>query len=130
MAMGSAAWGQVQLVTVEEARLPEGSNLATRAITRGPGVQLASPVDVNAQSFPLDVRLEPRGGARIDTASVKVEYLKNPPVDVTSRLQGSLREDGITAAAVRVPPGQHRFRVSVRDSEGRAGAAVFEIRAR
>jgi len=124
------ARAQVQLVTDEEARLPEASNLLTRAITRGPAVRLASAAEVSASSFPLEIRLEARGGARIDASSLKVEYLKSPTIDLTGRIQGLLRDNVITAPAVRVPAGLHRLRVSVHDSDGRTGSAVLEIRAR
>lgn len=124
------AQAQVQLVTEDEARLPDATNLLTRAITRGPAVRLASPAEVPAQSFPLEIRLEARGGGRLDPTSLRVEYLKNPVVDVTARISGLVRDGVITAPAVRLPAGLHRFRVSVTDSEGRAGNAVLEIRAR
>ena len=128
--MAQQAWAQVQLVTDEEARLPEAGNLLTRAITRGPAVRLASAAEVSASSFPLEIRLEARGGARIDASSLKVEYLKSPTIDLTGRIQGLLRDNVITAPAVRVPAGLHRLRVSVQDSDGRTGSAVLEIRAR
>ena len=125
-----AAWAQMQLVTEEEARLPDAGNLLTRAITRGPAVRLASAAEVNAASFPLEIRLEARGGARIEASSIKVEYLKNPVIDLTGRLASMVRDNVIAAPAVKVPPGLHRLRVSVQDSEGRAGSTVLEIRAR
>ena len=128
--MSPHAAAQVQLVTDEEARLPEAANLLTRGITRGPAVRLASAADVSASSFPLEIRLEARGGARIDASTLKVEYLKSPTIDLTGRIQGLLRDNAISAQAVRVPAGLHRLRVSVQDSDGRSGSAVLEIRAR
>ncbi len=125
-----AAHAQLQLITDEEARLPDAPPMTTRGITRAPGISLASPAEVPAQGFPLEIRVEPRGGSRIDPASLKVEYLKNPAVDVTERLKSHLREGAIVANAVRVPPGLHRFRVSVKDTEGRGASTVVEIRAR
>lgn len=125
-----SAFGQVQLVTDEEARLPDAGTPATRAITRGPAVVLVSPAEVAARSFALEIRFEPRGGSRLDAESVKVEYLKSPVVDVTPRLKPSLQQGVIAAGALRVPAGSHRFRVSALDTEGRSGSAVIEIRAR
>lgn len=125
-----AALAQMQLVTEEEARLPEAGNLLTRAITRGPAVRLASAAEVNAASFPLEIRLEARGGSRIEPSTIKVEYLKTPVIDLTGRLTSLMRDNVIAAPAVKVPAGLHRLRVSVQDSEGRAGSAVVEIRAR
>lgn len=125
-----AAWPQVLLLTAEEARLPEGSHPMGRAITRGPGVQVLSPTDVVANAFALEVKFEPRGGTRIDLSTLKVEYLKSPTVDLTDRIRPHAREDGISAGSLRVPVGEHRLRVSVRDIEGRVGSALVDLRAR
>lgn len=122
------AYGQaVQLITPDEAKQPAAaSKPASRAITRGPGVKLASPESVSGQ-FAFKVAFEPRGESKIDPASVKVEYLKGNGIDLTERLKGSVKPNGIEVAAASAPAGEHPIRVTVRDSEGRLGTAEFKL---
>ncbi len=128
--LGGLAQGQsVQLIKEEEAKLPAGSTAATRAITRGPGVKLVTPEAVQGKAFPLKIAFEPRGGAAVDLASVKVEYLKTPVVDLTDRVKAGIKADGIDLSSVNVPAGAHPIRVSVRDSEGRQGVSVINLTA-
>jgi hypothetical protein len=126
--VSSTAFSQaVQLITADEAKLPAGAaKLATRAITRGPGVKLTSPEVVSGQ-FALKVSFEPRGESKIDTGSVKVEYLKGPGIDLTERLKAGIKPAGIDIPAAAAPAGEHPIRVSVRDSEGRLGTAEFKV---
>lgn len=127
---GAAQAQALQLVTADEAKLPAvAATPGTRAITRGPGVKLATPESVSG-AFPLKVEFAPRGGSKIDPASVKVEYLRGTGVDLTARLKSSIRSEGIEVAAAQVPAGEHAFRVSVRDSEGREGKAEFKLTAK
>ena len=129
LACNAAAAQSVQLIKDDEAKLPASTALATRAITRGPGVKLVSPETVPGKAFPLKVAFEPRGGAQVDVASVKVEYLKNPVVDLTDRVKAGIKADGIDLSSVNVPAGTHALRISLRDSEGRQGAAVINLSA-
>ena len=124
----SAASAQtLQLITADEAKQPAAAPKPTsRAITRGPGVKLVSPEAVSGQ-FAFKVAFEPRGESKIDTGSVKVEYLKGPGVDLTERLKASIKPGGIEVAAAAAPAGEHPIRVSVRDSEGRLGSAEFKL---
>jgi hypothetical protein len=124
----ATALGQVvQLITADEARqAAAASKPATRAITRGPGVKLASPETVSGQ-FAFKVGFEPRGDAKIDPASVKVEYLKGSGIDLTERLKAGIKPTGIEVSAAAAPAGEHPIRVTVRDSEGRLGTAEFKL---
>lgn len=117
------------LIKESEARLPpaSASTLATRAITRGPGVRLVSPEASVSSPFPLRVAFEPRGGAKIDLASVKVVYLRSPNVDLLDRLKGGLSEKGIDLSAAEVPPGEHQIRITVQDSEGRQTSTLVNL---
>ncbi|MBI3371955.1 MAG: hypothetical protein HY017_09400 [Betaproteobacteria bacterium] len=124
----SAVFSQtVQLIKDDEAKLPAAAaKPATRAITRGPGVKLVSPESVSGQ-FPFKIAFEPRGESKIDTASIKVEYLKGPGIDLTERLKPGIKPAGIEIPAAAAPAGEHPIRVSVRDSEGRQGSAEFKL---
>jgi single-stranded-DNA-specific exonuclease len=48
-------------------------------------------------------------------------------VDLTARLKASIKPEGIEVAAAQAPAGEHAFRVSVRDSEGREGKTEFKL---
>ena len=117
----------VQLITADEAKQAAAATKpASRSITRGPGVKLASPDSVSGQ-FPFNIAFEPRGESKIDTASVKVEYLKGSGIDLTERLKGGIKPTGIDIPAAAAPAGEHPIRVTVRDSEGRLGTAEFKL---
>ncbi|WP_416243308.1 hypothetical protein ACLSSQ_16825 [Azospira sp. APE16] len=121
----------VTLIKDEEARLPAAAGaLVTRGITRGPGVKMLSPdpaAGAVKSPFNLKVSFEPRGGARIDPASVSVTYLKATPVDLLPRVKAGLSAGGIELAGAEVPPGEHQIRVTVQDSEGRQSSTVLQL---
>lgn len=121
----------VTLIKDEEARQPAAAGgLVTRGITRGPGVKMLSPdpaAGAVKSPFNLKVSFEPRGGARIDPASVSVTYLKATPVDLLPRVKAGLSAGGIELAGAEVPPGEHQIRVTVQDSEGRQSSTVLQL---
>lgn len=120
------------LITESESQLPAAaSSIATRGITRGPGIRVISPDPAaeNVKSpFSLKVAFEPRGGARIDPASVRVSYLKAPAVDLSERIKPGLSEKGISMENAEVPPGEHQIRLTVQDTEGRQTSAVINLK--
>ena len=117
----------VQLIKDDEAKLPAQTvKSMTRAITRGPGIKLLSPETVTAP-FPFKVMFEPRGQAKIDKASIKVEYLRGAGIDLTDRLKADIKEAGIETHAALAPAGEHMIRVSATDTEGRQGTTEFKL---
>ncbi len=133
-AFAQSGSGKVVFITEKEAVLPAASSpdMTFRAgITRGPKVVVVFPAgsDGNAQSpVHLEFRFEAHGGAKIDPASVKITYLKNPAVDLTERVRSFIGPGAIDVPAAEMPPGNHPIRVEVKDSEGRAGSAIFTLR--
>lgn len=126
---GSAA--AVTLITDDEAKRPNDVQaVATRAITRGPSIRFEPPAATPAPHAPFDFRilLEAHGGAKVDPASIHVTYLKEPNVDLTSRLRPYISDQGITMTGAQVPAGEHAFRVEVQDTDGRTGEAVFSLK--
>jgi len=121
----------VTLIKEDEARQPGPSgSFTTRGITRGPAVKLVSPdpaVGAVKSPFNLKVAFEPRGGAKIDPASVSVTYLRAQPVDLLPRVKAGLSAGGIDLAGAEVPPGEHQIRVTVQDSEGRQTSSVLQL---
>lgn len=118
------------LISAKEAALPAASGaLATRGISRGPSVKLASPEADTPVSSPIDfkVNFEARGEGKIDPESVKVVYMKSPFVDLTPRLKGAISAQGINFAKADVPPGVHTIRVTVKDNDGRETNSIFTL---
>jgi hypothetical protein len=121
----------VKLIKDEEARLPAANPApSTRGITRGPGIRLLAPdAAAGAVKSPFNLKLafEPRGGAKIDPASVKMTYLKATPVDLLDRVRTGLSAGGIELAGAEAPPGEHPIQVTVQDSEGRKTTTVITL---
>ena len=118
------------LITAKEAAMPPAAGtLATRGISRGPAIKLASPEADTPVVAPFDfkVNFEARGVAKIDPSSVKVVYMKSPFVDLTPRLKSAISANGIDFAKADVPPGTHTIRVTVKDSEGRETNSVMNL---
>ena len=126
-------WSCVQatpLVTPQEAALPAaGVGLATRGISRGPSIRVLSPLADVAVKSPFDFKLsfEGRGGEKVDPSSVKVTYLKASPIDLTPRLLGAIGAAGIDMPQAELPPGEHAFRVTVKDAAGRESHLLLSI---
>ena len=130
LAPGTRAESKIVLVTAQEAALPSVPNapLTRRGITRGPQIVLVSPPADNAtvqSPLHLQLKFESHGGAKIDPDGVKVVYVKNPVVDLTDRVKPYLQSGGIDITEADVPPGNHTFRVDVKDSDGRATTSLF-----
>lgn len=127
--LSSPGWA-FTLIKADEARLPPAAGvLATRGISRGPGVKLVSPEAGSTVSSPFSLKVvfEPRGGAKIDPAAVRVTYLKATPVDLLPRVKPGLNEQGIALDGAEVPPGEHAIQLSVQDSEGRVTNTVLQF---
>lgn len=127
---GALASAQTVLITEEESRFPNAQVLSTRAITRGPAIKLVTPTDVPAKSFAMKFDLEARGGSKLDHNSLKVEYLKQPVVDLTARFKPGLQGNHLELHQAKVPEGHHAIKVSIKDSEGREGSHVFQLSAK
>src|SRR5262249_57445161 len=75
----------------------------------------------------LRLKFETYGGAKIDPASIKFTYLKNPAVDLTDRLRPVTQPGGIDISAAEIPPGVHHIRVDLKDDAGRSGIGNFTL---
>ena len=119
------------LITAEEAKLPapKGAIAADRrGILRGPKVEVISPIDASHSPLRLQLKFESFGGAKINTDSVKVMYLRSPNVDLTPRVRPYIQPDGIDMPDAELPPGEYLVRVDVKDSDGRPGSISFVLK--
>jgi hypothetical protein len=138
IAFAQSSASKVVLITAKEAELPAAGaaagapGLTFRAgVTRAPKVTLVAPAASNAtvkSPLHLQLKFESFGGAKIDPGSVKVTYMKDPPVDLTERLKVATQASGIDLDAAEVPAGMHDIRVDVKDADGRTGTATFTLK--
>ena len=130
--LAQSASPNLVLITEQEAKLPElpvVSLIRRAGVTRGPKVILVSPADSYVKSpVHLQIRFESFGGAKVDLSSVKVTYVKIPPVDLSTRLASVTQASGINVPGAEIPAGIHHIRVDVKDSEGRSGLADFALK--
>lgn len=121
----------LQLISSDEAKLPNApGQIASRGVTRGPGVKVMSPDPATREhKGPIDLKIafEPRGGSKIDPSSVRLTYMKTPEVDLTERVKSGIKAEGIDVSKAVVPPGTHQIRVSVKDDEGRQTSSVLNL---
>ena len=125
------AYAGTVLISADEAKLPppKGAvSVATRGITRGPKIELIGKTDSAKSPMRLQLKFESFGGAKIDTDSLKVIYMKSPAVDLTPRLKPFVQPTGIDLPDAELPAGDHLIRVDVKDSDGRAASTSFTIK--
>jgi hypothetical protein len=120
------------LISEAEAKLPASpdSGMATRGLTRGPGIEMISPAlgASNVKSpLPLKIKFVGRNNVAVDPASVKLTYLKFPVVDLTPRIKSYLTKDGIEMPQAEVPPGTHVLRLEMKDTEGRSSSTTITL---
>jgi len=124
--------GPIMLVTAQEAGLPpDSAPPTTRGILRGPGIKILSPGDNAigaAGSFKLRVRFEPRHGHPVDPASVTLVYLRGGGIDITSRIREGISSDGIDVGEALVPAGEHQFRLTLKDVDGRSTSSLIRVK--
>jgi hypothetical protein len=118
------AAGAFQLITEQESALPDDLTGNRRGgPTRGPDIVFVSPKpEAGLLKSPLNltIRFKAHGGARIDRDSVLITYKKVPAVDLTQRLLPFIRADGMEVVGAELPPGAHRLRIDVQDTDGRS----------
>lgn len=121
----------LDLLTPAEAALPAAKayGFAGRERYDGPAIAVESPPQEGAETAgtSLKIRFTPRQGERVDLASVKVECLKETPIDLTPRLKPYVTASGVSVEKVRMPEGLYRFRVSVADYQGRLSEKEFTV---
>ena len=133
LAAARPAAAAFQLITPAEAALPQGtiSTLALRGSpTRRPHITVVfPPPNGGTVHSPLDliVRFKAFGGAKIDSSTVVLTYLKQPAIDLTQRIEPFITAAGFTVPQAQVPPGLHRFWIELKDKDGRIGEIEFSF---
>lgn len=122
------------LLTLQEASSgtvasPTHGDLVEKGISRGPVIRVMAPVAGShlTTPFALKIAFEAHGGARIKLESFRISYPRNPSIDLAARIQPGLSETGIDLPGVELPPGEHVFKITLADSEGRQNTAVISL---
>jgi hypothetical protein len=119
----------VHLLTAEEASRPASKSFgfAAQSADNGPSIEAPELEVEEFRPFVLAVKFSPRNGVAPDPATLKVECLKTPAIDLTLRVRPYATADGIRIDQVILPEGLHRFRVSVSDVHGRLSEKEFVV---
>jgi hypothetical protein len=123
--------GALELLTREEAALPESKNFGFAAPLRdaGPAISVQDmEIGADRRSFPLVVGFAPKDGRPVDIVTLRLECLKSAPLDLTARIRPYAGKDGIKMDIVSLPPGFYRFRVAIGDCNGRLSEKEFTVK--
>jgi hypothetical protein len=120
----------MQLITRQEAALPNDEP-SRAGITRGPKVVLVNPAATAgfiSSPFNLRIRFDTFGRTKVDVDSIVVTYKKRPAIDLTQRIKSFIQPTGINLDGVLVPPGEHRIRIDLKDTDDQSGFTEFTLK--
>lgn len=121
----------LELLSAEEAALPMAKTFGFVAPERSDGplivVENPSQDDTKFAGTSLRIKFVPRLGEKVDLTTLRLEYLKENPVDLTQRIKPYVTPQGISVDKVRVPEGFHRFRVRIADYHGKLSEKEFVV---
>lgn len=120
------------IITEEEGKRPPPKDMpapSDRGITRGPKIELDAD-DKAALSAPIHLRLKFKtfGSSAIDLSALQATYIREPAVDLTTRLKPFAQPTGIDVPDAQLPPGDHYIQISIKDSDGRTVTKVFKLK--
>jgi hypothetical protein len=121
----------LNLLSAKEAAQPAGKTYGFGARERsdGPSIVVESPAQDGKESqiAGLRIKFAPESGNGVDLSTLKVECLKDKPIDLTLRLKPYVTRQGIHLEKFKAPAGSYRFRVSVADYMGRFSEKEFTV---
>lgn len=109
--------------------LPVEKLLGFRSQQQGPRILVNNPEPGGVYSPPvaIDIRFEPRENTKVDTASLKVVYVKLLKVDITERVAPYLSADGIRISQAELPAGEHTLILSIADDTGNISSQIINV---
>jgi len=129
---GHPGFAKTVIVTEEEAKLPPPKEMpppSDRGITRGPKIELDQDDKAALQApMHLKVKFKTFGGSAIDLGAFWATYIKNPTVDLTSRIRPFAQQSGIDIPDAQLPPGEHFIQFGIKDSEGRTVSKIIKLK--
>jgi len=119
------------LLSPEEAAQPaeKSFGFAGNLASEGPYISVPEEAEALAQQeFKLAIDFAPKDGSEVLPSTVKLECLKENPIDLTERVLPYASKEGLLIDKVALPPGLYRFRVSIGDVKGRMSEKDFTIK--
>jgi hypothetical protein len=118
-----------QLITAEDASGKSGPVLESRGPIPGPVITVNWPEDhskLASSPVAFDVTFKTFAATKVDLATVRIIYVKDPWVDLTKRVTDRLGPTGFEPTGFKfddaeVVSGTHTIRIEARDTEGRKG---------
>ena len=121
----------LNLVTLEEATQPgvRSYGFAGNSRTDGPEIRIESPAEVSGDLPIPTIRIlfMSHDGSASDPASFRLEYVKQNPIDLTSRIKSFASDTEVNLRQIRLPEGLHQFRFTIADVRGRISEKDFTI---
>lgn len=128
---GHSSSAATVLITEAEAKLPLPKEVpppSDRGITRGPKIELEEDKAPHRAPLHLKVKFKTFGGSAIDLGAMSATYIKDPTVDLTSRIKPFAQQSGIDIPDAQLPPGEHLIQFSIKDSDGRAVSRIIKLK--
>lgn len=104
-----------------------------KAVPGGPRIKVLAPLDSNGvleSPVDIEVAFETATGVSIDMSSLKIYYLMFIKKDVTGRIMehATVGSNSIRAEGAKLPSGEHKFLIEIRDSEKRLGSQKIIVK--
>ena len=96
----------------------------------GPQIKVVEPPPEGEYKAPirLVINFIPREGTQVDLKTFRLEYLKLFSIDITGRVAGYLAPSGIKVEKADLPPGEHKLRLTLKDTEGGITQQVYSVK--
>ena len=96
----------------------------------GPQIKVVEPPADAEYRAPIRLVISfiPREGTLVDLKSFKLEYLKLISIDITDRVAGYLSPGGVRVEKADLPPGDHKLRITLKDTDGGISQQVYSVK--
>ena len=96
----------------------------------GPRIRIVEPAPDTEYKAPIRLVIDflPKEGAQVDLKSFKLEYLKLISIDITERVAGYVRPEGLRIEKADLPAGTHKLRLTLKDTAGGVTQQVYLVK--
>ena len=111
-------------------RRPGSFSVIETSYATGPQIKVVEPSPEREYRAPIKLIIAflPKDGTQVDLKSFRLEYLKLISIDITEKVAKYLRPEGLRVDEADLPPGEHRLRMTLRDSVGGITQQVYSVR--
>ena len=95
----------------------------------GPKIRIVEPAPEREYRAPIRLVIDflPKEGAQVDLKSFKLEYLKLISIDITARVAGFVRPEGVRIEKADFPAGAHKLRLTLKDTAGGVTQQIYLV---